>query len=720
MHTGLDLSVSLSDASAGSIVPASHVRLSALDIVFRILVVLGVGEIAALAVQIAANPDALGVVGQPMVGRVLLGMVVSPLLLSLGAFLLWRVPGNIVPRLIVLFGIFACLGQFAYDPRQTSGYAYFVVLLIAVGGGLVAPSVGYLMMHFPTGQIYPPAFASSFRVIAVVKLLGVLLEVLASPGDIRVFRIGVNPLYVPALAPLWPLIAPTIGITGILLPAILISGMLSLMLRYRVAAAPERTQIRWMSVSFVCLMIVMLAGIYLVFSGPPGVPYLIYVLLLATAALLVFITSIALAILRYHLYGIERIVSRALVYGALTVSVVVLYVVVVGSLSELLQTSNNLITSLVATGVIAVLFQPLRERLQRRVNHLLYGERDEPYVVLSKLGERLEATLAPDAMLRAIVESVATALKLPYVAIELAESSVRQMTGELDNTLSHSPELAAVYGQAAAMTVSIPLNFQGETMGALLLAPRAGEERFDGADLRLLNDLARQVGVAAHAVRLSADLQRSRERIVTAREEERRRIRRDLHDGLGPALAALTLKLDAARNLADRDTAATKALLTELRGQTQTAIADIRRLVYDLRPPALDELGLVPALREYATPLSGEGLQITLEADALPPLSAAAEVAAYRIVTEALTNVVHHAHSRHAQVRLSCAEMLRIEVRDDGDGLPLNVRAGVGLSSMRERAEELGGTFVIESPSDGGTRVCAQLPFTLRRLEIKD
>jgi signal transduction histidine kinase len=215
-------------------------------------------------------------------------------------------------------------------------------------------------------------------------------------------------------------------------------------------------------------------------------------------------------------------------------------------------------------------------------------------------------------------------------------------------------------------------------------------------------------------VRLTADLQRSRERLVTAREEERRRLRRDLHDGLGPALASLTLKLDAARNLLARDPAATGALLLELKTQTQTAIADIRRLVYDLRPPALDELGLISAIREHAArDVSATGLHVSVEApDHLPPLPAAVEVAAYRIALEAMTNVVRHAHARQCVIRLSLADALQLEIMDDGLGLAAGRPAGVGLHSMRERAAELGGTCVIGPGPGGGTRVVARLPLS--------
>jgi signal transduction histidine kinase len=234
-----------------------------------------------------------------------------------------------------------------------------------------------------------------------------------------------------------------------------------------------------------------------------------------------------------------------------------------------------------------------------------------------------------------------------------------------------------------------------------------------------LHDLAPQIAVAVHAVRLTVDLQRltvdlqrSRERLVTAREEERRRLRRDLHDGLGPQLASLTLKLETARNRLAHDPLA-DTLLSDLAERTQATVTDIRRLVYALRPPALDELGLLSALRELTLQYSD---QISIRLDVptcLPELSAAVEVALYRIAQEALTNVVRHAHARHCDLRLTLDETtgwLSLSIQDDGSGLPSSRGVGVGLVSMRERAEELCGTWTIEPVPTGGTHVLAQLP----------
>jgi signal transduction histidine kinase len=246
----------------------------------------------------------------------------------------------------------------------------------------------------------------------------------------------------------------------------------------------------------------------------------------------------------------------------------------------------------------------------------------------------------------------------------------------------------------------------GFVVSSGLLFP--GEE-FSSADRSLPEDLARQAEVAVHAVRLTVDLQHSRERLVATREEERRRLRRDLHDGLGAQLAGLNVQAGTLRRLIPHDPTAADELVVELREELREAIADIRRLVYDLRPPALDDLGLAESLRRLAERYgsNGEQLHVLVEAPkALPNLPAAV----YRITQEALTNVARHARARRCVVRLVVNERVELEIVDDGVGIPAERSAGVGLSSMRERAAELGGTCVVESVPKGGTRVLVRLP----------
>ena len=492
------------------------------------------------------------------------------------------------------------------------------------------------------------------------------------------------------------------GLVNFAYPMLLLAGfgaVISLFVRFRRARGDERQQIKW----FTSAAALTFVWIFVFTQGPTlgGLSEAIVAL-----SFLLVIPSIpiatGIAILRYRLYDIDLIINRTLVYGALSVIVVGLYILVVASLGALLQAQGSLFASLLATGLVAVLFAPLRDRLQRAVNRLMYGHRDDPYKVLSGLGERLEATLAPNAVLPIIVESVAQALKLPYAAIALKSSA----EGE-------SVKVAEYGKKSAGEPLVVPLSYQQETVGELILSPRSPGESFSNSDLRLLGDLAHQAGVAAHAVHLTTELQRSRERLVTAREEERKRLRRDLHDGVGPQLAALTLKLETARNLLSHDPK-TAALMAELSERARATISDVRRSVHALRPPALDELGLVPALREGAAQYSQNGLHISMEAPtSLPPLPAAVEVATYHIAQEAMTNVIRHAGASKCSIRIALdeeANVLHLEVEDDGRGIGEDHKVGVGTHSMRERAEELGGRCTIEAPERGGTLVSAQLP----------
>jgi signal transduction histidine kinase len=304
-----------------------------------------------------------------------------------------------------------------------------------------------------------------------------------------------------------------------------------------------------------------------------------------------------------------------------------------------------------------------------------------------------------------VVETIAGALKLPYVAIELNDDYGRLGGAET--------------GKPIGEAVMLPLRYQTETVGNLLVSPRSPGESFDVRERALLADLAAQTGAMAFSVRLTAALQRSREKLVQAREEERRRIRRDLHDGLGPTLASQTFTMDAILDSLEADPQEAARLLRGLKFQNQKTVAEIRRLVYELRPPALDELGLCGALQAHAVQLNrAENLQIRITArpNPLPALPAAVEVAAYRIALEAITNVVRHAHARCCEVHLNVIgtghSRLEVEVSDDGKGLSGEEHPGVGLISMRERAEELGGSFRMTQGTNRGACVMAVLPIS--------
>jgi signal transduction histidine kinase len=577
----------------------------------------------------------------------------------------------------------------------------------------------------------------------VLKWMSNFLELLSGASLFLFFYVFPDGRFVPRWTR-WPALLLTGGVVFMsLLPdspfnldnwpqslyAAVLLGMLFIGLfaqtyRYRrVSSPPQRQQTKWVVFGFAVALVgfLGLTSIDLFFpSLQPGTLADFVITVAIHCFMFVIPLSLAIAILRYRLWDIDIIVNRTLVYGTLTASVVGLYVLVVGGLGALFHAEGNLAGSLVAAGVVAVLFAPLRVRLQRGVNRLMYGERDDPYAVLSRLGRRLETTLAPEAALESVAEAVSQALKVPYTAIELGQD------GDLHRVSEH--------GTPIDETVALPLVHQREEVGRMLVSPRAPGEKFSPEDTRLLEDLARQAGAAAHEARLSAELRRSRERLVSAREEERRRLRRDLHDGLGPTLGGLTLGLDAARSTLPQGASTTDVLLRELKAQTQEAVSDIRRLAHGLRPPALDDLGLVPAIRQQAAkhghlsndlPVSAQEMQpkngtiFSVEApDNLPSLPAAVEVACYRIIQEAIANVSRHAKAGSCHISLAVDEardMLVVGVTDDGIGIPEGRRAGVGMASMRERAEELGGALAVERNPEGGTRVVARLPLPQER-----
>lgn len=511
------------------------------------------------------------------------------------------------------------------------------------------------------------------------------------------------------LTPSWPVspMAWPIGarVTVIFaLYALVLTGML---IRYRRhATLVEREQIKWVAFGFGCSALILIVAVLWIFAiDPPFSPLYYGQRLLFTLSVLCVPVALAIAILRHRLFAINLVLNRTLVYGGLTGGVVALYAGTVSALGLLFQTRDNLVVSLIAAGLVAVLFQPLRARLQRGVNRLVYGRRDEPYAVLTQLSRQLAAALPSAAVLPAVVDSIREALRLPWAAVVLQSAE-------------GASEVEAASGTAPGkVEYAFPLRYQGELLGELQVAPRPGEATLSSVDRRLLADLAQQAGSAVHAARLTVALQRSREALVSAREEERRRLRRDLHDGLGPALATITMQADGARALLRAEPAEAEALLAELTEQAQTTMQEVRRLIHALRPPALDDLGLAGALDALVRGVNRPGLSVTLESPTgRVRLPAAVEVAAYRIVQEALTNVVKHARAHTCRVVLKQAGSLEICVEDDGLGLGVDAgedaaqTPGVGLHSMRERAEELGGRFALTSSPGAGTRIEAVLP----------
>jgi signal transduction histidine kinase len=333
---------------------------------------------------------------------------------------------------------------------------------------------------------------------------------------------------------------------------------------------------------------------------------------------------------------------------------------------------------------------------RRGIDRLFYGDRMRPYAALSRLGQRLENALSPEDVLPALVTTVSRSLHLPYVAV----------------TLTGDEKPAARDGERGESVEAVPLLHGGDRVGTLEVGTRTGQRVLDAGDEALLRDLAAQAGASVGAVRLNRDLVRSRERIVVAREEERRRIRRDLHDGLGPTLAGVALGLDAAHRAAGRAGLGQTLGLDALHADVQHGLDDLKRIVARLRPAALDDIGLVASLRDYGSSLTASGrIQVSVDcAEELPALPAAVEMAAYFVAREAMNNAARHSHGSHCQVSLRFADGLDVLVTDDGRGIGPVPRPGVGLGSITERARELGGDCSIKPVPTGGTCVHARIP----------
>jgi signal transduction histidine kinase len=418
------------------------------------------------------------------------------------------------------------------------------------------------------------------------------------------------------------------------------------------------------------------------FSGENGAgfPYAFLVLALVGPAMVV---GVALP----EIVDVRGVTVSVVVVTVCVVAVTTLFVAAASLLDMSGYPDPSVGTLGLLAGLVAIAFHPLQIVLRGAVDEALFGGRPDPLDAASRVAGGVGDD--PVAALRAIRE----ALVLPYAALRTA-------AGEL---------------AASGTSVTHIRTFSLDGADAeLVVGLRPGDLALSSSDQHVLRLAVPLLAQTLRARALATDLQDSREATITAVEEERRRLRRDLHDGLGPQLSGIAFTSDAVRNLVRSDPDAADALLVQLRADTTTAIEDIRRLVYAMRPPALDELGLVPALRQQGVGLrspDGRAVQVELVVpDVLPPLSAAVEVAAYRIVVEALANAARHSGSGMVTATLRVERSsLRVEVVDHEVAGDADWSPGVGLSSMRERATELGGTLVA-GPTAGGGRVTADLP----------
>ncbi len=541
----------------------------------------------------------------------------------------------------------------------------------ALVGSLLA-----LPLLYPDGRLASPRW----RVPAAVGAAGAGVGCLALMTTQQVlddsgFAWARNPLDLPVAD--GPQLA--VALVGLLVAVLVgVAAAVAVVGRMRRQSGADRVRGAWFAAAVLC-GVVALAPVTA--TGSFALNVLSYV-------------AIGIGIVRYGLFDIEVYLPRAIAYAVLSAIAVCGYLLVVAVVGK--RTDPGLAAA-AATALIALGLARVVGQVQLLVQRLLFGDRARPDAALADLGRRLAGTLHPDEVLPVTVEAVCASLRLPYAAVHL------------------SGEDAAAWsvGSPTAVTAAFPLAHAGEDVGQLTVGLRAGERALAAADEHVLSGFARQVSVAAHGVRATRELRRSREHVVLAREAERRRIHRELHDGLGPALAGITLGLETAGRAAERDAGHVGPLLDQLRHDTSDCVDEVRRIVADLRPPVLDDLGLGGALVRQAHALSqrsGGRLVIRVTGwEDVGELPASIEAAAYRITVEAMTNCVRHAHATRCDVRIHRGSSLALRVDDDGNGRP-PAAEGTGLTSMRQRADEVGGRCVICFRPGQGVLVDVELP----------
>lgn len=617
-----------------------------------------------------------------------------------GALLLWRMRVHPIAVVLAVFGVLWGLDGVSVgvlntamltgedSPLISAAFWYYV----RFGAVLLLP-IQLVLLLFPDGRlaqgIWRPVSLVSLALTAImpVTFLFAPSSALADQDRAReslLERFDTPPPSLPVPDEVWALLLTWA------FPASIVAAALALAVTVsrRRGASPERiAQLRWLI--WAGLVFVVLTSLARVLPGV--VADFLFMLTVGFVS-----AAIVIAITRHGLYSIDRLLSWTVLYAVLIGSIVLIDLGVYLLLGSMF---GDRVTTLIALCVAAALYLPLRDRLHRLISRWVNGARVDPYEVMSRLAGRLESAGAPQAQLDELADAVAQAFASSAVRVELDRAD----GSALVSTVGAASEADS------ALPLELPLQYQGAEIGRIRMRP-GRRAAISERDRRLLGDIVRLAAAALQGAELSRELQLIRESLVEAREDERAHLRRELHDGLGPLLGAIRLRLEAARNLAERDPARSLLALDAALEESREVVDEIRRLAHDLRPPAIDDLGLARAIDQLCARLGAGSLDIRVESDDLPPLGAAVEVAAYRIVSEAITNVVRHARAKSAVVRLrALSSSLIVEVEDDGIGIRPDRTAGVGLASLRERAGELGGATTFGS-ADPGTVVRAVLP----------
>ena len=655
-------------------------------------------------------------------------LIMAPIYATVGALIVLRASGNRVGWVILTVGLLLAVEDFSGDlaifaataaGRGLPGAVWMDWLSSWAWVPAVVGALALLPMYFPDGR--PPSRRWKPVIWLVSATAGIgLIGFIFSPGAVTTGGSSAqfqNPVAIAALGPAADAIH-ALYVLSLLVGVI--AGAASLVVRYRRVNSDERHQIKWFAGAF-ALFAVMIAA-YAVVSTVLGLASDWLIASILCVGLTVIPLAVAIAVLRYRLYDIDVVISRTLVYGSLAAFITAVYVGIVVGVGTLVGSGGqpNLVLSIVATAIVAVAFQPVRERLQRIANRLVYGKRATPYEVLSQFSERVAETYAADEA-------------LPRMARVLAEGTgakqaqVWLRSGQLLRPAAAWPEANGAGAMEAPVKLvgedlpglpgvqAVPVRHQGELLGALSVSKRQGES-LTPIEQKLLDDLAHQAGLVLKNVGLTAellarldDLRASRQRLVAAQDDERRKLERNLHDGAQQHLVALKVKLGLAEAVAAKDPGRAKALVAELKDDTDEALETLRDLARGIYPPLLADQGLAAALAAQARKAT---LPVEVDAGGVGRYPQDVEAAVYFCVLEALQNVQKYARATTATVRVhEVGGRLAFDVSDDGIGFdPARRSRGAGLQNMEDRLDALGGTVAVSSAPGEGTMVAGELP----------
>ena len=649
-----------------------------------------------------------------------------------GAFIVWRVPRNAVGWVLIAVSATFTIEQFATE------YAYLALLrqpgrwplgefAAWVGYWMFAPgqwAVPLVLLLFPTGRALSRGWRWVVRAALALALLDTigwaLLPTSSAPAGSSPPPFD-NPLGQHFMATLAPVVFALSG-PAIVIFAVL--GIVSTAIRYRRADADGRHQLKWFLIVAPLLAIAFAIGFFTPSSAGPAAatPLAVIGTTVQIAGTVAVPVAIAVAIVKYRLYDIDIIISRTLVYGSLAALITGVYVGIAVGIGELVGSGGkpNLGLSILATAIVAVGFQPARERLQRVANRLVYGRRATPYQVLSQFSSQVAGSYAADEVLprMARVLEEGTGAERSTVWLRSAGALHPAATWPVAEGVEAAPAVPMANGALPVIpgvTRAVEVRHHGEILGALSVVKRRGEA-LTPVEEKLLDDLAHQAGLVLKNVGLTADLQRrleelraSRQRLVSAQDAERRRLERNLHDGAQQHLVALKVKLGLAEMLAAKDPEKARATLQQLKSDTDEALETLRDLARGIYPPLLAEKGLVTALESQARKAT---LSVTVDAKDIGRYPQELEATVYFCVLEALQNVQKYAQATHACVRLLDTDgALLFEVEDDGRGFDAALTAkGSGLTNMIDRVDSVGGVVTIRSSLGSGTAVAGNLP----------